>query len=342
MKNILAIMTAMSVFSVAGLASAEDVSLHVSGGASEVLYAPWSNPGAVFNNNKFTMGMNGDAKLLFPVIPNLAIGPSTSVFFLPQSKQDEQAAVVWNWGFTTRLQGSRAKASWSPYVDVTAALAKQGNVYDPGMSSTAGVDFALEPTRTLWGGFYLGWNHTFQVNQTDPNDQTLFLDRHSGNIGTAGLSLSFDFPVKQRVVTRTTVQTVQLPPVYTVAVTKEPVVVVAPPVTTPTFVLKQHIMFNVNSSTLDANADTALNAVVTAIKANPGYSVTVEGHASAEGPAQLNLELSKARADAVLVYLLGHGIPSTQLDSVGAGATGQPNDATNRDVDFVVVTLVKK
>jgi hypothetical protein len=43
-----------------------------------------------------------------------------------------------------------------------------------------------------------------------------------------------------------------------------------------------------------------------------------------------------------LVYLLGHGIPSTQLDSVGAGATGQPNDATNRDVDFVVVTLVKK
>ena len=56
---------------------------------------------------------------------------------------------------------------------------------------------------------------------------------------------------------------------------------------------------------------------------NPNWVVQIEGHADNVGADDYNLALSKARAEAVVKYLVDHGIPQERLSAKGFGA-GQP------------------
>ena len=71
--------------------------------------------------------------------------------------------------------------------------------------------------------------------------------------------------------------------------------------------------------------------------------IEVSGHASSEGSAELNQQLSVRRAQSVVAYLVKAGVDSTQLQPVGYGATRPvaPNDtgenmAKNRRIEFSV------
>ncbi len=72
--------------------------------------------------------------------------------------------------------------------------------------------------------------------------------------------------------------------------------------------------------------------------------LSVEGHTDNKGSAKGNVKLSKARADAVVAYLVSKGIDATRLVSVGSGGEKpitengtEDGRAQNRRVDFNIV-----
>jgi outer membrane protein OmpA-like peptidoglycan-associated protein len=88
-----------------------------------------------------------------------------------------------------------------------------------------------------------------------------------------------------------------------------------------------------------------LDDIAGLLRAHPGIVVVrVEGHTDDRGDGDANRELSQRRAEAVVDYLVQHGISESRLQALGLGETRpiQPNStdrgrAANRRVDFVIV-----
>lgn len=321
-------------------ARAEQASLHVSGGASEVTHGR-SIP-AVIDNNEFRTGVNGDVKLLFPLVPNLAVGPTASVFyFTPSANPNSEAAVLWNFGGTARLQGNHTGLV-VPYLDGSGYVDKHGSVWNPAMGASAGIDFALDPTHTYFGGVYVSWTHVFQTN-TAQERQSEIMNHHDVNTVSAGLSLSFDYPPKTVVVVKTvpSVTTVRLeqPTVTTpTESTPEPQVVQVPVLTPTEERLGKTVQFAKDSAVVDTEAKAFLVQFASKLNTTKGmeYNLTVEGYASSEGGDDHNLILSRQRANAVVDYLVTQKVERTRMTVVSVGAVGDKNDAANRKVEFVV------
>ncbi len=91
-----------------------------------------------------------------------------------------------------------------------------------------------------------------------------------------------------------------------------------------------------------------LDKVVKLFKENPGVAFEIAGHTDSDGPDDYNLILSQGRAQAVVNYLVGHGVTGSQLMAQGYGET-KPIDtsqtkagkAKNRRVEFKVLTVVQ-
>jgi len=352
MKKIIMSLSAVAAVALASLVStpahaADDdshlVSVQVSGGAVENLYTKWTTPGRVFTNNAFKTGVQADGRIMFKILPNLSFGPEVGVDYLPVSGDKSNNAVVWNFGGALRLQGDR-DANWSPYLQIGLAAAKQAEVFNPTLSGVIGADVALEPTHTFWLGPYVAASRTFQTH-TEESQQTLLMDHHDFSTLSVGLSLSFDAPVQQKVVTKTVVadqtevvKTVVLPapPPTVVHVESAPVVAPAP------FQITEKVMFDKNSAALSVDATKVLDQVAVEINAHPGVSVKVEGSASSDGDAAWNLSLSHLRAGNVSAYLALHGVDPARLNPVSLGAVGVAGDASQRVVDFIVINVSSK
>ena len=68
--------------------------------------------------------------------------------------------------------------------------------------------------------------------------------------------------------------------------------------------------------------------------------ITLEGHTDSSGVPAYNRRLSQRRAEAVLAYLMGHGIAGERLSAVGRGSdqpvdTWSPTDGRQRRVEIV-------
>lgn len=103
------------------------------------------------------------------------------------------------------------------------------------------------------------------------------------------------------------------------------------------------ILFNSNSDVIQPESYGALNDIATVLKENPAIKVSITGHTDADGNDQLNLELSKRRAEAVKTALSKNfGIDAGRMTTNGKGKT-QPIDnnatevgkANNRRVEFI-------
>lgn len=99
------------------------------------------------------------------------------------------------------------------------------------------------------------------------------------------------------------------------------------------------ITFELDSATLTGQARQNLDAFAAALAA-PSLARTrfmVEGHTDATGSAAHNLELSEARAAAVVAYLVAHGVAPGRLVAHGLGEsrprTADPAQAQNRRVE---------
>jgi OmpA-OmpF porin, OOP family len=105
------------------------------------------------------------------------------------------------------------------------------------------------------------------------------------------------------------------------------------------------IDFEANATIFARGSELVLAAIRDALVQNPQLMrVVVEGHTDNRGVAETNLELSQARAQAVVNWLVDHGIHAQRLSAVGYGAlhplvSNETEDGrrTNRRVEFRVV-----
>ena len=102
------------------------------------------------------------------------------------------------------------------------------------------------------------------------------------------------------------------------------------------------INFDVDSDHLRADAKPAVDELLQALKANPTWHVSIEGHTDATGGAAHNLDLSQRRAAAVKAALVVAGIAADRMTTTGFGQTKPvaSNDtgigrAQNRRVEVV-------
>lgn len=110
------------------------------------------------------------------------------------------------------------------------------------------------------------------------------------------------------------------------------------------FVTANPIVFEPNSAELSPGAATVLDRVSTFAKRLSAIRITVEGHTDSDGQPDTNVELSQARADAVVAALVERGVPEGQLVAVGVGSAepvlvdGVEDKAASRRVEFDVET----
>jgi outer membrane protein OmpA-like peptidoglycan-associated protein len=106
----------------------------------------------------------------------------------------------------------------------------------------------------------------------------------------------------------------------------------------------QSIQFEFNSADLTTAARETLDTVA-AVLEKPLFASSkfvIEGHTDGKGSAEYNLALSERRAQAVVHYLVQHGVAADQLSARGMGESkpfdkSDPNAAVNRRV--VVLNL---
>lgn len=84
-------------------------------------------------------------------------------------------------------------------------------------------------------------------------------------------------------------------------------------------VILRGVTFETASSTLTANAETVLDRQITKLKQARATLIEVAGHTDSRGAAEYNLELSQARAQSVVDYLVANGIPASRLTAQGYG-----------------------
>lgn len=106
------------------------------------------------------------------------------------------------------------------------------------------------------------------------------------------------------------------------------------------------VTFASGSSTLESEQSTALLELSDWLLQTPGARVALVGHTDAVGSLDGNIELSQRRASAVRDALVDDGVPSSQLQALGAGylaprASNLSNEgrSQNRRVEAVLLSL---
>jgi len=102
------------------------------------------------------------------------------------------------------------------------------------------------------------------------------------------------------------------------------------------------ILFDLNSAVIRSESKPVLEEVVTMLRGEPSWKLTIEGHTDTSGGDAINQPLSQKRADSVKVYLVGAGIGVDRLQTKGFGASKPVTDNTtelgraqNRRVELV-------
>ena len=80
-----------------------------------------------------------------------------------------------------------------------------------------------------------------------------------------------------------------------------------------------NLFFDSNQATLKPRSRTELDRLVEFLRQDPSLRVEVGGHTDNVGTPAANLSLSQRRAQAVLTYLAGHGVPAARLRAQGYG-----------------------
>jgi flagellar motor protein MotB len=113
-----------------------------------------------------------------------------------------------------------------------------------------------------------------------------------------------------------------------------------------TKVVLENIFFETNKATLKPESYPQLEQVLKFMNSNPTVRMEISGHTDNVGSLKLNTNLSQARAEAVVKYLVERGIDPSRLDSKGYAFSQPiaPNDtaegrAKNRRVEFKILSM---
>ena len=102
-----------------------------------------------------------------------------------------------------------------------------------------------------------------------------------------------------------------------------------------------NIQFEFNSSVLRTSAYPSLDKLSADLRAGTAKRVQLDGHASAEGTDEYNMQLSKDRANSVKTYLVNSGVAASKIATKGYGEsrpiasnTTEEGRSKNRRVEF--------
>lgn len=107
--------------------------------------------------------------------------------------------------------------------------------------------------------------------------------------------------------------------------------------------LNLQVQFSLNDTRLSPSSAVILDRVATALRSRGAATdLVIEAHTDSIGSQAYNLGLSKRRAEAVLLYLIGAGVPASQMSAVGYGETRplpgtNPMDGLNRRAEILLV-----
>lgn len=88
-------------------------------------------------------------------------------------------------------------------------------------------------------------------------------------------------------------------------------------ISAPTLI--DNIFYDFDKATLRDSSKTALDKIVALLKENPHVTIELSAHCDYKGSAEYNKRLSQRRAEAVVAYLIAHGIAADRLTPVGYG-----------------------
>ena len=105
------------------------------------------------------------------------------------------------------------------------------------------------------------------------------------------------------------------------------------------------VLFAVGSPFIAESSKPVLERVAELLLDNPEGNLEVEGHSDTDGPEDINLDLSKSRAEAVMEFLISKGVDPNRISATGYGETRLKIDpeitaqdrADNRRIEFRVL-----
>ncbi len=105
------------------------------------------------------------------------------------------------------------------------------------------------------------------------------------------------------------------------------------------------VLFAVGSPFIAESSKPVLQRIAEILIDNPEGNLEVEGHSDTDGAEDINLDLSKSRAEAVMEFLISKGVDPSRISAVGYGETRLKIDpevtaqdrADNRRIEFRVV-----
>jgi len=83
--------------------------------------------------------------------------------------------------------------------------------------------------------------------------------------------------------------------------------------------VRLEVLFPTNSAEIRAESASELDRVASLLRSMPAFTGVIEGHTDDVGSARNNQLLSQRRAEAVLDYLVEHGVDATRLRAEGFG-----------------------
>jgi len=318
---------------------------------------PLTNP----QSRLFKTGGGETIKALWVVNEYMDIGPSATFLALPSETSGAEAGTAWTFGGSLRLRRPRNAPDTflaiSPWVDADALYVRTGGLNRPGFAAAAGVSVPIGKARVFWIGPFARY---FQILQRERSN----FDNNDAKILSLGVSLEVGLGVqRERAVVEAEVRTVNTETLFCPDRDRDGVpdnVDRCPDMAGPMdnwgcpaykkivvqrdkLELKEKLYFAWDQAVLQEVSFPVMDEVVQALNDNKGFRVQVEGHASSEGGDEHNQTLSEQRAEAVLNYLVTHGIDKERLAAKGFGSSvpldtnetiaGREN---NRRVDFVV------
>jgi len=330
-----------------------DITLHVEPGLSVPLTEP--------QTDEFGAGGSQQVKVLYGLTPYLSVGPTGSFMFLSADDDQTESGVAWGFGGGARLVRPADERYYGikPWVDADLLYVRTGELSRPGFDAALGFGVPLDEEQRYWLGPFVRYLHILQTPKRNG------YDNGDAQILTVGLSFEIGPGIEKKKETAVAAAAPTATPFVSTSLDEDGdgtldaddrCPLVAGPkenggcpeykklvVKKDKLELKEKLYFAWNDSILQEVSYPVLDEVVQALTENRNFRVQVEGHTSSEGGDDHNQTLSEKRAEAVLDYLVAHGVGKERLVSKGF-ASSVPIDTNktsegrenNRRVEFVV------
>ena len=103
------------------------------------------------------------------------------------------------------------------------------------------------------------------------------------------------------------------------------------PAPAPKAYVFEDVHFDFDRNVLRPDALVVLDEAITAMKAEPGLKLQIEGHTCNIGTAEYNLALAERRAQAVREYLQSRGVDASRLSIVSYGEERPAHDNSREE-----------